>query len=437
MSGLTGEMTASRVSVGSGWSRELLFLLRDRTVVVAIAMLALMSVVATSVGLLRVDAQASDIAQMIKADAADRALSQAPIGDYGDAGYYSFYVTYDPPAPLAFAAMGQRDTAPYLKRIRLLALEGQIYQGESPNPLLAQIGSLDLSFIAAYLLPLIIIVLLYDLIASESAAGRLVYLQSMPNAWRTLWLPRIAWRGGLAFAAITLPFVVGAVAAGAASTDMLAGFFGLFAVTLFWTLLVSVVATRDLSAASIAAALIALWLMLNVLLPAAVQNLVVPTVEGPAGADISLVQREAVNDAWDLPKSATMEPFTRLFPQFEVKEQLKPFDWRWYFAFQHMGDVAASELSQAYRDAIRERDHIAALTAWVSPALAIQRYLQRLARTDIAAQLEYDAAIRRYHAELQRFFLPLIFGNREYDGKVLQKAPAFSASGASLNDEEN
>lgn len=427
MSMLSVAVTPRRPSGWSDWAREFSFLLRYRTVLIAIAILALMSVLATAVGVIRVDGQANDIAEMIAADAADRKLAQAPITDYGDLGYYSFYVTYDPPAPLAFAAMGQRDTAPYLKRIRLLALEGQIYQGESPNPLLAQIGSLDLSFIAAYLLPLIIIVLLYDVRASENTAGRLVYLQSMPGAWRKLWFPRIAWRGGLVFCAISLPFLFGAFAAGAEISDIVAGLFGLLATTVFWTALVSIVAMRSWSAAAIAAALIAVWLMLNVLLPALVQNLLIPTVEGPAGADISLVQREAVNDAWDLPKSATMDPFTRLFPEFEIKEKLKPFDWRWYFAFQHMGDIAAGELSREYREAIGKRDEIGALTAWVSPALAIQRHLQRLAHTDIRAQLAYDAAIRRYHRSLQAFYWPLIFGAQDYDAKMAEQAPEFMA----------
>ncbi|WOJ96237.1 DUF3526 domain-containing protein [Congregibacter brevis] len=424
----TAVMDSPSISKGSwaDWLRELGFLSRDKTVLAAIGLLFLLSAVSVVVGVLRVDAQTQDIAAMISADAADRAAAQAPITDYGDAGYYSFYVTYDAPKPLAFSAMGQRDTAPYLKRIRLLALEGQIYHGESPNPLLAQIGSLDISFIAAYLLPLILIVLLYDLKASENTAGRLVFLQSMPNVWSKLWAPRIVWRGALVFMTIGIPFSVGAFISGASIGEVLSGLAGLLLTTVFWTALVSLIAMRAWSAASIAAALIGIWLTLNVLLPALVQNLVIPTIEGPAGADISLVQREAVNDAWDLPKSATLDPFTALFPEYAIEEKLKPFDWRWYFAFQHMGDVAASDLSSAYLESIRERDRIAGLTAVLSPALAIQRYLQRLAHTDVTAQLDYDNAIRNYHAQLQRFFLPLIFGDADYDAEVIKGAPAFN-----------
>ncbi|MFK7830495.1 MAG: DUF3526 domain-containing protein [Congregibacter sp.] len=407
------------------WMREFGFLWRDKTALVALAVLLVLSAIASSMGVLRVSAQESDIGRMLVADATDREAVQAPLGDFGDAAYYSFYISYDAPAPLAFAAMGQRDTAPYLKRIRLLALEGQIYSGESPNPLLAQIGSLDLSFIAAYVLPLILIVLLYDLKASEQLAGRLMFLEAMPYAWRGLWMPRIVWRACLVFAAIALPFVFGALARGAGAREMLFALAGIAVVTVFWAAVSSLMAMRPWSAAAIGAALVGLWLALNVLVPTTVQSVVIPTVDGPDGADIALVQREAVNDAWDLPKSATLEPFAELFPEYTIEQPLKSFDWRWYFAFQHMGDVAARDLSEAYREAIRQRDKVAGITAWVSPALAIQRHLQRLGRTDVTAQLAYDAAIRSYHSELQAFYLPLMFGEADYDGRLLQSAPAF------------
>ncbi|GAB5412492.1 MAG: DUF3526 domain-containing protein [Congregibacter sp.] len=420
--------TADAVTVsgaGTGALRELHFLLRDRTALVALAILFALSSLAAIVGLQQISAQRLDIDQMIQADAEDRRATQAPIRDYGDAAYYSFYVTYDAPAPLAFAAIGQRDTAPYLKRIRLLALEGQIYNGESPNPLLAKVGSLDIAFIAAYVLPLILIVLLYDLKSSERVAGRLMFLEAMPQASRRLWLPRLAWRAALVFAAIALPFAIGAFISGAPIGDLLSALLALAAVTLFWTCVAGLIAQRPWSSAAIGASLVGVWLVLNVMLPALLQTVVLPTVEGPDGADIALVQREGVNDAWDLPKSATLEPFAELFPQYTIREELKPFEWRWYFAFQHMGDVAAADLSKAYRDAIHQRDRIAGLAAWLSPALAIQRHLQRLAKTDISAQLAYDAAIREYHAALQDFFLPLVFGKQPFELEVLEQAPQF------------
>ena len=141
------------------------------------------------------------------------------------------------------------------------------------------------------------------------------------------------------------------------------------------------------------------------------------------------MQREAVNDAWDLPKEDILKPFAARFPQYQVEEDLDPFDWRWYYAFQAMGDVATSDVSKGYRDAIRERDAIASMTALASPGLAIQRHLQHLARTDVSAQLAYDAAIRRYHSALQDFYFPMIFGQLDFDRKKLADYPQFKQLG--------
>lgn len=407
------------------WLREARLLVKDRVTVSALALLLVLSTMACVIGLIKVDAQKHEIEAMIAVDAADRAEAQAGVSSYGDAAYYSFYVTWDAPAPLAFAAFGQRDTAPYLKRVRMLAIEGQIYQGESPNPLLAKIGSLDLAYVAAYVLPLVLIILLHDMKASERAAGRLNLLEASPLAWRHLWLPRITLRSGLALLALVIPFITGAIIQHANAAEIISGVFGMLLLTLFWTAISALIAHLQWRASTLGAVLIGVWLVLNVLVPAAVQSVWLPQVEGPEGADVALVQREAVNDAWDLPKAATLEPFFALFPQYRIEGELNPFDWRWYFAFQHMGDVAAKDLSEQYLDSIASRDVIAAKASWLSPALAIQRHLQSLGKTDTAAQLSYDAAIRQYHAELRGFYYPLVFGGEPFERDALAAYPKF------------
>lgn len=411
----------------SHWTREAWFLARDKTAVCALFVLLALSIGSAFIGVQKIDNQNAVIEAMIAADAADREAEQAGLSTYGDAAYYSFYITYDKPQPLAFAAFGQRDTAPFMKRIRLLAIEGQIYQGESPNPLLAQIGSLDMAFIAAYVLPLILIVLLYDLKSGERLAGRQTMLEAMPGSSKRLWLPRIVWRAFCCFLCLAVPFVAGALIKGAMVSAIVSALIGLAAVCVFWTIVSAVLASRPRRGAVIAASLVGIWLTLNILVPLAAHLLFVNQVDGPAGSDVALLQREAVNDAWDLPKQDILKPFGALYPQYAVTEDLDPFDWRWYFAFQTMGDVAAADISKAYRSAIRARDKVAAATSWLSPALAIQRHLQRLARTDVTAQLSFDAATRQYHAALRDFYFPMVFGEATYDTAALKRYPRYEA----------
>ncbi|MEM7568182.1 MAG: DUF3526 domain-containing protein [Pseudomonadota bacterium] len=413
------------MTLGTHFTRELWFLWRDKTAVFALIGLCALSVFSAVNGLDKMASQRSAIAAMVDADAADRQTAQSKVRSFGDAGYYSFYITYDPPSPLAFAAFGQRTTAPYMKRVRLLALEGQIYQGDSPNPLLAHVGSLDLAFIAAFAMPLVLIVLLHDLKSSETAGGRLTLLQSLPGTTAHFWAARVLWRSVLAFASVALPFTVAAAVSGAAMGTVLSALLAIAATAALWAAVSVLAAQLSWPSSTIAASLVGLWLALNVLVPVGAHMAVMSGVHGPDGSDVALLQREAVNDAWDIPKEDTLGPFAALYPQFTIDEELNSFDWRWYFAFQTMGDVTASDLSNAYRQATRQRDNLLASARWLSPGLALQRHLEHLAKTDLRAQLAYDSAIRAYHDALKAFFFPLIFGKAPFDPAALAKYPAY------------
>jgi len=68
----------------------------------------------------------------------DRDHSLASQSDAGGAAYYAFHFTYDPPSSLAFVSRGIRDDLPWKHRVRMLALEGQIYETDSGNPELSR-----------------------------------------------------------------------------------------------------------------------------------------------------------------------------------------------------------------------------------------------------------------------------------------------------------
>ena len=82
--------------------------------------------------------------QSLKQEAyADQRVTLAEQADAGGAAYYVQHLTYDPPSRLAFAALGTRPDLPWKHRIRMLALEGQIYEADTGNPELSRLGRLD------------------------------------------------------------------------------------------------------------------------------------------------------------------------------------------------------------------------------------------------------------------------------------------------------
>jgi len=75
----------------------------------------------------------------------------------------------------------------------------------------------------------------------------------------------------------------------------------------------------------------------------------------PAGAELLLEQREKVNDAWDLPKEATMDPFVASHPQWKDGVAMKEsFEWKWYYAFHQVGDESVKAVSDALRDGVAQ-----------------------------------------------------------------------------------
>jgi hypothetical protein len=211
-------------SSANGWAairREAAFLARDRSVLAWWLVVLCLSVLAVSAGWAEVRQQNTIIARLVEADRADRTAVLKTQSDWGGAAYYSFHLTYDAPSDFAFAALGRRDDAAWKHRVRMLALEGQIHERDAGHPVLALIGRFDFAFLAAFVLPLVLIVLLHDLRARERVAGRHDLLVATAGRADRLWQVRAALRAGGVFICAAIPLLVVGVMANAAGMDNL------------------------------------------------------------------------------------------------------------------------------------------------------------------------------------------------------------------------
>ena len=410
----------------SALSRELAFVLRTASGTGAALLLLILGSVAVALGLQTVARQEAAIERMIEMQTADEAAVQRFADTAGDAAYYTFYPTWDEPSPLAFAAIGQRDVAPAMLRIRMLALEGQLYENESANPEASLAGRFDFAFVLIYLAPLILIALLHDLWSGERGAGRLAMLQAMPRSrWRVFGARALA-RALIVFAALLAPFSAGALLSGASAIDIAkaAGLIG--ALVTFWTLAAVLIAACPWRAVTHAGALCGLWFTLTLVAPAGANLAINASIPLPAGADLARENREAVHDAWDLPRQETLDRFVALYPEWSTDPLARPFEWKWYYAFQHLGDLQVAEMARDYREGIAAREAAAGLVAWALPPIAIQRGLFRLAETDVADQLAYQDSVRAYHHRLRAFYYPYLFKKRPFGAADFEKAPRFS-----------
>lgn len=410
----------------SALMREARFLLRDHGAVLWIALAFLLSVAATGFGIAEVREQRATIAVLIEEDAKDRADALAKENDWGGAAYGAFHLTYAPPSALAFAALGQRDTVPWLHRVRMLALEGQIHEADTKNADFGLIGRFDFAFLAATVAPLLLILLFHDLRAGERIAGRHDLLLATAGRPARLWLPRAGVRFAALALALLVPFWAGALIEDVPAPTVLAASALVLGALLMWWLIVEAVGRQPGTPSALLAALVGIWLALALILPAVARSAIEASHPVPDGAEILMLQREAVNGAWDKPKAATMEPFLARHPEWRSLGTVdKPFAWKWYFAFQQVGDMQAEPIASSYREGRLARDDAAGIAAFLSPASLVERGFERLAGTDARAMIGYEDRVRAFHAELRAFHYPLLFRDPPYDPLAFEKLPRY------------
>lgn len=182
--------------------------------------------------------------------------------------------------------------------------------------------------------------------------------------------------------------------------------------------------------------LIAWLLALTVAVPAGMKSAVEAAVPLPDGGEILLFQREAVNDAWDLPRSATMEAFVERHPEWAEDARVnqpfawkESFEWGWYYAFQQVGDQKVEHLSQAYREGRIMRDRLGGMLAWLSPPALATRALQDIADTSTMDSLAYEQRVRDFHAALRSYYYPRLFRDEVFSDASLRQRPEFRATG--------
>jgi ABC-2 type transport system permease protein len=419
------------VRVTGLWQHELRLFLRQRVGLPTLVLLILLAVVSVWAGLGEISRQNATIARIQPQQSEDVAAIAKWVskdGDAGSAAYYTFHATWDAPSKLAFAAIGQRDVAPYILRIRALGLEGQLYESENYNAELALPGRFDWAFVLTYLAPLFLIVLLHDLKSGEREAGRITLLAAMAHNQSALWRRRIVLRVGLVFVALGLPFIIGALISGTPPLHVGAVLLMSIAYLLFWTLIAILVWSWQKSSVANAATLAASWLILTLILPALAHLAINSAIPVGQGVELTLSQREAVHDGWDKPKEETMQAFFKAHPEWKDTAPIKGgFHWKWYYAFQHVGDMSASDRAHAYRSGLEARDKATLRTGFLFPAVGVQTLIHRLAQTDLTAQLAYQDRIRSFHAQLRRFYYPYVFNETLFREADFAKLPMWNA----------
>ncbi|TMP28543.1 hypothetical protein CWB99_11560 [Pseudoalteromonas rubra] len=347
----------------------------------------------------------------------------------GSLAYYASAPTEWKLSPWAALFVGETPSSMVASKVRATALQSQIFNREIVNPAQQRAGGLDLGFVLVYFLPLVIGILTVTLISDEQHAGRWRLLNALPNSAFRLLGKQIALRFVViwllvvtllvsAAMILSLPFdAVFWIVLGATSLYMV-----------FWFALATLIMSFGKNSVVNSLAYLSSWVVLALLVPGAVHLYLSAQYQSDAPLEITLQQRMTLNDGWDKDKQATLNEFLTHEPAWQDTTPLgEAFDWKWYYAQQHMSDLAVQAIvEENIRNNQARQARLQSLSV-LSPALFFQLTLNELANTSSGYQLQYRQQVAEYHQTIRHFFYDFLFFDQPVTRQDVEDFPLFKA----------
>jgi ABC-2 type transport system permease protein len=331
----------------------------------------------------------------------------------GNALYYINFFTMSEPSRLAPLSLGLRDVNPFNLKVRMLTLEGQLYDSEISNPATLALGNFDLSFLLVFLYPLLIIAFTHNTLSAEQEQGTWNLICSQPASP----LKVLGVKAGIRFAAIVGVWSLTLLSAALwlrLPLDRRLIFTALVSLSylLFWFAASLLVMSFRRSSNFNALALLGVWLFLTIMVPVALNVTLSTLLPVPEAMEVTVRQREGYHQQWDHRKAETMRRFFVRYPEY-ASFQAPPerFSWGWYYAAQHLGDEDAAAASAQFRDKLQQRQQWMRRLAWLIPTINAQASFNHIAQTDLDHHLVYLDSVRSFHEQVRRFFYPYILCN--------------------------
>ncbi len=312
--------------------------------------------------------------------------------------WYANHHAFDAPSPMTVFSIGQADQFAFYKRVSMWTTGyDPDLVADLQNPEFVGIGSLDFTFIWIFLLPVLLIILIYDVKGLEYDLG---FLKSItlhtPNPYRWL-LQRLSYYFlfmlGLLLLAVLVPFLMTDMALAPMATYLAYGVLYLF----IWFAIYFLIITKGKGQTDQAVKMLIVWLLVAVVVPGGVHQYL--SLKHPPNymMDWLTTKRVEQDEIFALPHAETVarvaERYDWLPPEAYLHEDSVSQDVKNSLSrlvlcmeFEAVIDGILNTLEQK-NQAIRKA-HV------VSPVMFFQNRLNHLCGTDYYANRKFRQAIQ-------------------------------------------
>ena len=347
--------------------------------------------------------------------------------------YYIKFSLVNKTFPINSLAIGQRDVNPSIQSVTIRGLEAQKYDSELNNPSNLLLGNIDFSFVLVYLFPLLIIAFTYNIVSEEKESGTWKIVATQTNNTFSYIIKLFYIR---ILSMITLLTTVLLISLFLLNIPLDKSFFTFYIISVlyivFWFGVCFYIVSLQKNSNFNAVILLTVWLFLIIILPAAINTYIVNKYPVPEALELTLKQRNAYHEKWDMDKQTTLDKFYRHYPQFKnYALPDKEFSWLWYYAMQQMGDDESAVQSKELETKLKQRNHASQFIAQFIPTLHTQIQLNEIAKSDLGNQLLFLEKTKEFHEKMRLYFYPKIFDNDAVDKENWAKFKVETFSDAS------
>ncbi|QDT14738.1 DUF3526 domain-containing protein [Alienimonas californiensis] len=339
------------------------------------------------------------------------------------------WTSYRPASPLSRLTAGTADDWPDAYRHAGSSLAETLRRDAPTNPLLTVVGPYDTTLLVGAVLPLLLLMLTFDLTADDRERGRWPLVASHCGSTAALVALRCGVRVAAVAVVVILPTVLWtlAVPAGEApSVAALAVWCGAVLGTLAcWGALAFLVASFDLSAAASGLTLLLCWAVLVLGVPSLIERRVNDRAAPPEPGELAAVERRADEQFLDLPENVWRD-FLRRHPEVELDDENPQLE----FLLQDLAAAGAvrDRVLEAHRaeiDRFLARERRLDRLQFLSPAVAWRTASEQAAGTSLRHAVDLASATAEFHGAFQKHFEPMTITDRELTRDDIRAMPAF------------
>lgn len=328
-----------------------------------------------------------------------------------------------PPAPGVIVAVGDAMQRPVSATVNSNTRADTLFKNtETGSALSAALGTLDLTWVAIVLFPLLVIALTHDLLASERDAARLGLLRAQAGSLGRLITRRLAIRTCLPLLIITAGAVVAAIL-GANLGVIVSWWFVICLYLVLWSVVGALVSVRASTAQSSAAILLLFWLGFVVLLPALVTLIVERVAPVPSRLSQVIAMRE-VQLGLQQRTAELLDRFLTDHP--ELSGASRSGFSRSSFVAQRETEAQLAPVMARYTQTRREQGAWAAALSWISPPMLLHSSLTGVAGTDGARHETFVNQANEFAAQWRDHLRDRLFMDRMLSPEELASLPRFT-----------